>query len=61
MNIKYQLNPIHPNDEQMNIEKTLYVIARCLSMSGFSINSQIYSQLLEEEKKLFRPQIHEKD
>lgn len=56
MEIKYQLKPIQLSDNDETIEKTVYVIARCLSMSGFTINRYIYNELLPKEKELFNAQ-----
>ena len=51
--MKYQLKPITTGSTDLDIEKTVYVIARCLSLAGFSIEENIYNQLLKEEKELF--------
>lgn len=56
--IKYQLKPV--GTDQIELEKTIYVIARCLSRAGFSITHEIYEQLLDDEKKMFEAQFNPK-
>ncbi len=58
MEVKYQLQPIDLNEGDKHIERVVYVIARCLSASGFTIDSRIYEQLTESEKVLFKSQAH---
>lgn len=53
MEIKYELQPT--TTDQRELERTIYVLARCMSMGGFSISSEIYNQLSEDEKSMFKP------
>lgn len=57
MEIKYELKPVRVEDGDKAIERTVYVLSRCMSMGGFTIDQNVYNQLLEDEKTMFVPKV----
>lgn len=51
--MKYQIKPLLSNSSQVDIEKTVYAIARAISLAGFSVTQEIYEQLLTDEQVMF--------
>jgi len=54
--MKYQLKPLAPitfAPSQEDMEKAVFVIARCLSLSGFNVCGIVYNQLSDKEKEMF--------
>lgn len=41
--------------DQKQLEKTVYVLARCMSFAGFQIPQEMFDRLTEGEKQMFIP------